>query len=158
MINLMTKYTYISDRIDMGRNSRHAAKRQRLRTNKIIDKITYNPSKHKQKDRRKLRAALQSRIARPDDEPIDTPFMRFGSFNVKGVDVETGEALKDLLLDKDLDVSYNYSYTYNLHFNCRYLLLVKLSGAQTSLVMQQSSKGIKPGTLNEVVQRKVEGD
>ena len=84
--------------------------------------------------------------------------MRFGSFNVKGVDVETGEALKDLLLDKDLDVSYNYSYTYNLHFNCRYLLLVKLSGAQTSLVMQQSSKGIKPGTLNEVVQRKVEGD
>ena len=120
----------------MGRNSRHAAKRQRLRTNKIIDKITYNPSKHKQKDRRKLRAALQSRIARPDDEAIDTPFMRFGSFNVKGVDVETGEALKDLLLDKDLDVNYNYSHTYNLHFDCRYLLLVKLSGVQTSLVMQ----------------------
>ena len=92
----------------MGRNSRYAAKRQRIKTSKLIDKITFNPSIHKQKNRRKLREELQRRSFKPHVQPIDIPEMRFGSFNVKGVDLETSDALQSLILAKDFDVGSTF--------------------------------------------------
>ena len=71
----------------MSRNSRRSKSRQKLRTAKVLDRITYSPSKHKQKNIRKMRQQLMLRpcISSIDESPT-TPSIKFGSFNVNGMD------------------------------------------------------------------------
>ena len=69
-------------------------------------KITYNPKKHKQKKTRSLRKQLQQKDcqASPSITPVpDT--LKFGSFNVNGLDVEAAWAVEKLLKDRGFDVT-----------------------------------------------------
>ena len=90
-------------------NSRFIKKRiNKGGTNKTIDKITYSPKKHKQKCKRNLRQKLQKKRAEmpcPSATPPDK--MKFGSFNVDGVDLEVSFAVEKLLERDDFDVSNN---------------------------------------------------
>ena len=50
----------------MGNKRQHRAynKRHAKTTSKIIDRIAYSPAEHKDKERRKMRQELQSRVLR----------------------------------------------------------------------------------------------
>ena len=71
---------------------------------KIIDRLTYNPKKHKQKKTRAMRQKLQEQI-QPTPKPIITPTtITFGSMNVNGLDVEASWAVQQLLHHRGFDV------------------------------------------------------
>ena len=90
------------------RSNFHFSKRQnKVNSKKIVDKLTYNPAKHKQKLTRKSRLLLQQKII-PTPKPITPPqTIKFGSFNVNGLDLEAGWAVGELLKHRGFDVSYN---------------------------------------------------
>ena len=96
-------------------------------TNKSLDKLTYCPAKHKQKFVRKLRQQLQkTAYRRPNSSPEVVDFLKFGSWNVGGLDPGTHEALENIILSEELhvseDVKYISTYVYsrqnllNFHF------------------------------------------
>ena len=91
-----------------GRNS--AKKRTRIKkpsTNKILDRITFNPQLHKHKVKKKLRQDLQKKEITPQ-LPQDPPStITFGSLNINGLDLEASWAVEQLLVTKGLDVSKN---------------------------------------------------
>ena len=75
-------------------------------TNKIIDRLTYNPDKHKQKSVKKMRLNLQNKPSAPIKQPCPPPTtMKFGSINVNGLDLEAGWAVQQLLENKGFNVS-----------------------------------------------------
>ena len=92
----------------MSRNSRRSKSRQKLRTAKVLDRITYSPSKHKQKNVRKMRQQLMLRpcISSIDERPT-TPSIKFGSFNVNGMDTETFISIQNTLDSRGFDVGIN---------------------------------------------------
>ena len=87
-----------------SRHSRHVQNRAKVQTNRILDRITYNPKKHKQKVTRSLRQKLQKKRI-PDPEPISqTTTLKIGSFNINGLDLETSWAVGELVKKHDFDV------------------------------------------------------
>ena len=75
-------------------------------TNKIIDRLTYSPEKHKQKSVKKMRMSLQTKTLPPTKKPCPPPTtMKFGSMNVNGLDHETGWAVQQLLKNREINVS-----------------------------------------------------
>ena len=85
-------------------NNRH----KKSKSNKIISKLTYNPIKHKQKVTKILRQKLQQKTI-TISEPVPPPtFIKFGSFNVNGLDLEAAWAVEQLLKQRGFDVSYNF--------------------------------------------------
>ena len=66
-------------------------------TKKIVDKITYNPIK------RNLRAK-QKNIPKTIPASL-SPKLKFGSFNVNGLDIEAAWAVEQLLTKRGFDVS-----------------------------------------------------
>lgn len=83
----------------------HFGNRQKVNSKKIVDKLTYNPAKHKQKLTRKSRMHLQQKII-PTHSPLIPPqTIKFGSFNVNGLDLEAAWAVDDLLKNRGFDVS-----------------------------------------------------
>ena len=89
----------------MDRNSRKAKQRIKMKTNKLMDKITYKPEKHKQKFNKKLRSKLKARREVPANLKENVEFMKFGSFNINGIDLESSIAIEKILEQEDLDVS-----------------------------------------------------
>ena len=86
------------------RNNRKFHKRK-SNTKKIIDRINYDPGKHKQKKTRELREKLQRQNIPASPSPADTPTkIKFGSINVNGLDVETTWAVHKLIKERDFDV------------------------------------------------------
>ena len=85
-----------------------ANKRLRRKTNskKIVDKITYNPIKHKQLETRNLRAKLQQKKCDQSIPAPPSPKLKFGSFNVNGLDIEASWAVEQLLMTKGFDVGH----------------------------------------------------
>ena len=85
-------------------------RRAKFRTNKILDRITFNPPKHKNKVKRMLRTNLQQREQRPPPPAIQSPpsTLTFGSINVNGLDLEAGWAVEQLLVTRGFDVSIYY--------------------------------------------------
>ena len=77
----------------------------KIRTNKIMDRITYNPIKHKDKARIRLRKCLQKRSLKPQPPLVTPTTLSFGSLNVNGLDLEAGWAVEQLLITKGFDVS-----------------------------------------------------
>ena len=77
-----------------------------LQTNKIVDRILYNPVKHKQKWTRKRRKELMSRppMTRPATNERETFTLKVGSFNVNGLDIETCYSIEELVKSRQLDV------------------------------------------------------
>ena len=69
-----------------------------------VDRLTYNPAKHKQREKRELRKKLQSKPLH-DPKPVErSKKMKFGSFNVNGLSVEATWAVQQLLETRDFDV------------------------------------------------------
>ena len=81
-------------------------RRRKADSRKILSRITYNPKKHKQrKTRRELWNKLQqSEPPAPPSIPNVHNTMKFGSFNVNGLDVEAAWAVEKLLKDRGFDV------------------------------------------------------
>ena len=109
----------------MSRNSRRSRSRQKLRTAKVLDRITYSPSKHKQKNVRKMRQQLMLRpcISSIDESPT-TPSIKFGSFNVNGMDAETFISIQNTLVSRGFDVTL-LLLLYTIYHTCRFLLSVR---------------------------------
>ena len=82
-----------------------AGTRVKLRSAKLIDRITFTPSKHKQKVRRKLRQDLQKKTVDTDRQSVPKTSLLFGSFNVNGLDIETTWAVEELLKENEFDVT-----------------------------------------------------
>ena len=84
----------------------HFKKRQKkLQTNKVIDRITFNTKVHKQKRMKRMRQALQQReIKDPPSSKLSSPSLKFGSFNINGLDIETSWAVGELLKRHEFDV------------------------------------------------------
>ena len=88
------------------RNEKHYKKRKNA-DNRVLDRLTYNPAKHKQKMTKELRQKLQQK-ALPSPKPSKiSPKMKFGSFNVNGPSVDASWAIQQLLKDRDFDVRYD---------------------------------------------------
>ena len=89
------------------RNCRHyKSRKNKPRTNKILDRLTFSPKKHKQKVSRKLRQNLQQRPATATPSTsIPSPTLKLGSMNVNGLDLEASWAVEQLLTTRDFDVS-----------------------------------------------------
>ena len=92
------------------RNSFHFKNRaKKPQTNKIIDRITYNPVTHKQKVTRNLRQKLQRKKILQPNQALPPTSLKFGSFNINGLDLETCWAVEELLKKRGFDVKYNYN-------------------------------------------------
>ena len=80
-------------------------RRRKADSRKILSRITYNPKKHKQRKTRELRKKLQQRESpAPPSIPHVHNTLKFGSFNVNGLDVEAAWAVEKLLKDRGFDV------------------------------------------------------
>ena len=82
--------------------------RKRLETRQTINKITYNPNKHKNQSMRKLRSQLKDKKAKKIDLKRPTYELKFGSFNVDGLGLDDAFAAVDLLHSRGFDVSRIY--------------------------------------------------
>ena len=75
-------------------------------TNKLVDRLTYSPKKHKQKFANKLRSKLQNKAAQPKQlSEVIPESLIFASFNVNGLSLETTWAVEQLLKERNYDVS-----------------------------------------------------
>ena len=89
-----------------SRKHQHHAKQRKANTRKIVGKITYNPIKHKQQKVRALRRKLQEKPINSDPPaPAPPKELKFGSFNVNGLNVETAWAIDNLVKDRGFDVN-----------------------------------------------------
>ena len=87
------------------RHDRSVGKRAKAQTNKIISRLSYSPVKHKNRERRQLIRKLQQR--KPTElSSVSQPKARvkFGSFNVNGLDLEVAWAVQQLLETRGFDV------------------------------------------------------
>ena len=92
------------------KHQEYQKRQHKANTNKIIGKITYNPKKHKQKDKKKLCAKLQEQKI-PDIHPVSPPTtLKFGAFNINGLDLEVSWAVEELLEKRGFDVSSETLY------------------------------------------------
>lgn len=86
---------------------RKTNKSNTTRTNKLTDRLTYVPQKHKQKFKNNLRQKLANRS--PSKPPKVTPpktTIKVGSINLNGLDLEASWAVEQILTKHDLDVRY----------------------------------------------------
>ena len=89
------------------RSQRHHKKRNtKPQTNKILDRITFNPQKHKQKVTKSLRKKLQQKNLPIPNQPQSSTTLKFGSFNINGLDLEASWAVEQILKKRGFDVSY----------------------------------------------------
>ena len=87
--------------------SRHiASKKAKPDTRKIVDRITYNPKKHKNKEKRELRRKLQQKSLKNDVPKGSSTTLKFGSLNINGLGIEAGWAVEQLLESKGFNVRY----------------------------------------------------
>ena len=73
-------------------------------TNKLVDRLTFNPRKHKQKEKRNLRQQLQQKTIPTEKKKTPSTTLKFGSFNINGLDLETSWAVGELLETRGFDV------------------------------------------------------
>ena len=84
------------------------ARSNRIQTNKIIDRITFNPQKHKNKVRKKLRQKLGKGSIAPQLPIAPSASLKFGSLNINGLDLEASWAVDQLLDTKGFDVRITF--------------------------------------------------
>ena len=83
-------------------------KKARIRTAKIMDRLTFSPRKHKRKETRKRLKALQDRSPSPVKPPDCSPNIKFGSININGMSVKTGWAVQEILRTREFDLRKFY--------------------------------------------------
>ena len=107
----------------------HENARLKLKTNKVIARLTYCPKKHKQKSVRELRQKLQNKTM-PKETKTDTPHtkLKFGSFNVNGLGFDTCWSIQQLLTTRGFDARYLLKEFYStLIQTCNYYQVLALS-------------------------------
>ena len=91
-----------------NKKNKSPSKQKKPPSKKIVDRLTYNPAKHKQRFTRTLRQQLQKKNSPQDPQPPQpSPKIKFGSFNVNGLDTEAAWAIEQLLKQRCFDVSSN---------------------------------------------------
>ena len=82
--------------------------RAKIQTNKIIDRLTFSPKKHKQKVKKIVRQKLrlQPRLPQLTPAPQTVTRLKFGAFNVNGLDLEASWTIEQLLKDREFDVRH----------------------------------------------------
>ena len=88
------------------RSRKIASKKAKPDTRKIVDRITYNPKKHKNKKTRELRQKLQQKSLQSNVPKESSTTLKFGSLNVNGLGLEAGWAVEQLLENKGFDVRF----------------------------------------------------
>ena len=89
-----------------ARNSLYWKNRiKRAQTNKLVDRLTYSPEKHKQKVTRELRKKLQLKATQVTKTKPVSNTLKFGSHNINGLDLESSWAVSELLKTRNFDVS-----------------------------------------------------
>ena len=83
----------------------HNERRAKKRTTKIVDRLTYSPKNHKKKEVREMKKKLQAKEPTKITPPIISQTLKFGSFNVNGLDLEAGWAVEKLITNRGFDVS-----------------------------------------------------
>ena len=71
---------------------------------------TFNPMKHKQKEKRNLRQELQKKSIPTQIPKTPSTSLKFGSFNINGLDLETSWAAGELLEKRGFDVRKTIIY------------------------------------------------
>ena len=129
----------------------------KLRTSKTMDKLSYSPNKHKNEKSKKMRAELQAKNKSLENNPSSKASLKFGSFNVNGLDLDSGWAIQQILTNRGFDVSLLYlklcSFNYKL---TRFLHSLKLLAEQTSPHGSTLCLATRCGIRREVEQIKVE--
>ena len=90
-------------------------------TKKIVDRLTYIPSKHKQRKVRALRLKARSNSTVENSPSAPQTVLKFGSFNVNGLDVEAAWAAEQLLRGRGFDVrknKYRHNYQFSISHRC----------------------------------------
>ena len=87
-----------------SRNFLQGKKRVKAKTNKLVDRLTYIPTKHKQKFTRGLRSKLQEKNLPPPKVRQCSTTLKFGSHNINGLDLEASWAVNELLKTRHFDV------------------------------------------------------
>ena len=91
------------------RKKLHDKAKGRLKSNKVISRLTYCPQKHKQLKTKNLRQKLQNRNLPQSPIPLPPPTkLKFGSFNVNGLGIDTCWSVQQLLDTRGFDVGSNY--------------------------------------------------
>ena len=91
------------------RNQRQSGKRQHQNsTNKVVDRLAYSPNKQKHKSAKAMRNRIQDKVIPPPKPTIAPTALKFGSFNVNGLDLEAGWAVQQLLSKRGYDVSNHF--------------------------------------------------
>jgi hypothetical protein len=81
--------------------------RHKIQTRKVMDRLTYCPKKHKQRFVKTMRQQLQRKVLPASSKPLPPPtHIKFGSFNVNGLDLESCWAVQELLEKRGFDVSF----------------------------------------------------
>ena len=89
----------------------------RLRTRKLIGRITYEPAKHKNKYVKSLRRDLATRpFPKPPEPPKQDPALTFGCMNVNGLGQESHWAVTQIIDTHQIDVSNNLENVATLRF------------------------------------------
>ena len=78
---------------------------EKTKSRNIVNKLTYNPAKHKQKTMKKARRLLQQKKIPCAKTVLPSTTIKFGSFNVNGLDLEAAWAVGELLKQKGFDVN-----------------------------------------------------
>ena len=97
--------------MERPKRSRHllqGKKRIKAKTNKLVDRLTYIPSKHKQKFTRELRNRLQKKSIIPPKSKECPNTLKFGSHNINGLDLEASWAVNDDLMQVELLNNFIY--------------------------------------------------
>ena len=99
------------------RNERQAKRR----TTNFFDRLTFSPIKHENKKVKLMRKKLQAKEAPRSNIPTNRQTIKFGFFNINGLDLEGGWAVKQLIKNRGIDVSIIHSTTIIQNILTRYL-------------------------------------
>jgi hypothetical protein len=84
---------------------RPKVRQRKANTNKIVDRLTYSPLKHKQKFTKKLRSSLQAKAPTVITPTSSPHYIKFGSININGLDLEANWAVEQLISKNKFDVN-----------------------------------------------------
>ena len=98
---------------DSSRRKRRKLKNSNRRN--IRQRLNYDPQQPKKKSKRELRSEIRQKQYAEDLSPSEQPSsLKFGSFNVRGLDLETAWVVQDLLHHRGFDVSHELPLVYIL--------------------------------------------
>ena len=97
----------------MGNRKHKGQIKRRIQTNKLIDRLLYDGKKQRKKGPKARKLANREINGAKDSVSVSdvSPNLRFGSFNVRGLDQETFWAVEEMVLSRDFDVT-NFEINY----------------------------------------------